>query len=492
MMRKSSLLDYLGVLVLAAAAVSLCFGTALADDLTQSIERILASQDLAGVEVGVCIVNLASGRTVFARGEDVPLTPASNQKLFTTAAAIVTLGGDYSFRTDIYARGKMSGGVLDGDLILRGGGDPNIAARFCDGEATSVPGQWAERLKEAGLARVKGDIVVDDTLFDRQRVHPDWPRDQLDNYYCAEVSALNFNENVATVSLVPGRAEGRPVQARLDPVTSYIKVINEVRTTAFKTRNSVMFSRPGGNNTFRFSGRLFADGKPRAYAKTVRDPASYLATIFREELGAHGVAVEGSVRLTGETPGDDTRGLRLLLTHASPMAPTVVVTNLHSHNLFAECLFKLVGAERYGKGSFESGGKAVTECLRKLRIATDGFVASDGSGLAKSNRATARQIVGVLGAMYKDKNHRDLFLESLGVGGVRGRTMQKRLREEPYKGRVFGKTGYIWSVSALSGYVFSVEGRVYAFSILFNGFGNRGNARMKRLQDDVCRVLVTN
>lgn len=459
-----------------------------AAELRARIAQALADKSLKRASVGISIKSLKSGEVIYENLSDRPLVPASNMKLVTTAAALEKLGRDYRFVTRFYLTDAPDeNGVVKGALIARGSGDPNISGRF-QPSVTALFEKVRDKLKERGAREIADGIIIDDTIFDRVYTHPSWPKEQLSNWYCAEVSAVSFNDNCVDLTIEPNKKIGAPVNVRSVPDTQYVNIKNGCTTTASKKEHGFSFSRRTDTNNIQVAGKYWKNAKPHSESVTVHNPGLYFGTVLREVVRGGGVAVTGTVRLASRSYDEEKDNLVLVDEIVSEMMPTVTVANQRSQNFYAEQLFKLLGHVCGDGGSFEEGARIVSEYLAELKIDRQQFVVSDGSGLSPQNRLTASGIIAVLEHMYSSALSRQYF-ESLAVSGADGTSMSSRLSEAPYAGRVHAKTGTLNGVSALSGYVETLDGDVVAFSILVNNHsGNQ--AAVKKFEDAVCRMLV--
>lgn len=444
------------------------------------VRQALAEHEVPGARVGVAVVDLASGREVFARNAGQKFILASNAKLFSTAAALNLLGADYEFETRLMAGGEIAGGVLRGDLILRGGGDPSIASRF-QSDAPDLPLQWAEKVAKAGIRTVRGDLVADDSFFDREWTAPGWPEDQLTFWYCAPIGALSFQDNCVMMSATGAARNGEPPSVRVEPSFPGIEIANEARTAA---RGWLAFSTRGAL-TFVASGAVRAGTTQRRYV-TVGDPGMYLAHAFAHALREAGVEIQGRVRRASEA--EEGREGRLLARTRSPLLQSCEVANKRSHNFYAEQIFKTLGAETFGKGTFANGARAALRFSRQAGIPAGQVELVDGSGLSRGNAATPAAVAKLLQFMH-DSELGEAFRGTLAISGTDG-TLRRRMGDANMRGRIVAKTGTLSGVSALSGYAEASDGRKFAFSILCEGF-ERGHAgRARAMQDAVCRALV--
>jgi D-alanyl-D-alanine carboxypeptidase/D-alanyl-D-alanine-endopeptidase (penicillin-binding protein 4) len=467
--------------LLGSLAVS---GAAVGGELEVRLGSAVAAAQRLAPETGVHVVDLESGATVFSRAADTALIMASNTKLVTAAAALELLGPGYQFRTPVLARGAVAGGWLRGDLAVVGGGDPNISGRLHDGDPLAVFRLWAAELRRLGIRRVEGDVYLVHGLFEPPRVHPDWPRDQLDRWYEAPVEALSFSDNAVLVRVTPGAAAGRPARVETVPDLSLFTFDNRAGTTSLRRRHRVAIDRIDGSNRLRIAGAMLRRSSPVESWIAVADPLAYFGAALREALAEEGVAVSGEMRAIAELPAG---AWRRVAEHRSDLLTTVEVILKRSQNFYAESLLKILGAELCGEGSWEAGLEVLAEYLDGIGIPRGGYQLADGSGMSRGNRMSPRQLTWLLSSMHRRPLGRE-FIRSLSYSGEPEVNWETRLSEAPYRGNVVAKTGGLNGVSTLSGYAKSTSGRLYAFSILMNGAAERWRA--KRAQDRILRVLI--
>ena len=457
-----------------------------AEDLRTKIDAALSDKQLEQVRMSVRVVDCADGQVLYSYKGDQTLPPASNAKLFVTAAALALLGADYEFQTVIWADGTVADGVLKGNLVLQGAGDPNFSGRFYNGDVNFVPRKWAQELAKAGIKEVTGDLVCDDSLFDRQLVNPFWTERDQQQWYAPQISALSFNDNCLNLYVSPGAKEGDPARLDTEPVTNYVKLINTCKTAASARGNPAIW-RTLGTNDVHIAGSVYVKSARGRHWIPIHQPALFLGTVLAEEMGRAGIKLDGSVKLIDRpgvpVPADDKRAL---VVFRSGLAPTLAVTNKNSQDLGGESLLKLVGARKGRGGSFAAGLEAVGKFLtQEVGVPADGFRLVDGSGLADQNRASAQALTELLRYMQKSPSGR-VFLDSLSISGVDG-TLSKRLAQAPYRGNIIGKTGRIAGVRTLSGYVRTRSGRLLAFSFLAASV--RAEGPVDDAQDSLCRIL---
>lgn len=448
--------------------------TALEKAVGAEVARALKST----ASLGVHVVELDTGETVYGYSPDELRVIASNTKLLTTAAALDSFGAGYFYETRLLMRGSQKGEVLQGDLGVVGSGDPQISGRNYDGDAYGPFRQWARELRDKGIRRVTGDLWLAHGLFKGPVVHPDWPRDQLTSWYEAPVAALSFMDNCILVRVSPGRA-GKPALVETVPPVPLFRV-ESTATTRSKGRGSLAIHRVG--TTLQVRGSIHQSSGPFETWVTVPDPVLYFGSALRAALAEEGVEIEGNLRPVERLPGEVWERVGVL---RSDLLTAIRTTNKRSQNFYAETLAKKLGARHCAEGSWAGGVKAVSEFLVSIGLPRGTFHMVDGSGMSRGNRFTPRHLTTLLRHMFFHPLGRE-FAQSLPYSGEDLKSWKNRMAVAPYRGNVFAKTGTLAGVSALSGYAKAVSGKSYAFSILINH--SRGDARSA--QDRIVMALI--
>ncbi len=464
----------------------LVLGGPLRADLTGDIQDILKDKLLQKSEAAVHVVRLdgsARPKSLVRIDADKPLIPASNLKLITTAAALHTLGADFKFSTQLL--------LHDGDLVVRSDGDPTIGdvelLKTIGWSVDTTYQGWAEQIKHLNLPEIR-DVIVDDSVFDEQFMHPRWPMNQAHRRYAAQVAAVNLNANCLDV-LVHPTSPGRIVTYTLTPDTGYVTVGN---TCVTGNENAIWLSRKPGTNEIVLRGQTISSVSVPV-SVTIHDAPLYAGTVLRETLARNGVRVSGEVRRDREAyaryekaAADDKWAV--LAIHETPLVTVLARTNKDSVNLYAEALCKRLGHEAENSpGTWENGTAAMGAFMKTIGVDAKAFHFDDGSGLSKENRISPDAITRVLAHAFRSK-HRELYLSTLAVGGMDG-TLDNRFAGSELRGRVFGKSGYVSGVSALSGYLKGQDEQWYAFSILFNGVPSGTNNVAKQLQERIVSAI---
>ena len=433
-------------------------------------------------DTSIQIVELESGRVVAERNPHMPVSPASNMKLFTTAAAIDLLKPGFEVTTGVYVRGSIDpNGTLNGDVKFVGRGDPTIGGRFHDGNATAVLQDWAAELKRAGVKTVAGNLVFEHGYFDAEYIHPTWPVDQLVAWYEAPIAAFSMQEGCIAVRVLPSRS-GQQCVVQLDPPTSYVSVQNTCRTG----RGLPFITRRNGSNEIIVRGGVPARSGTTEVFITVENPVHYFAAVTNETLQRNGIRIQGQIVLT---PRDARTDWRLVTQHTTPLNILIYVINKKSQNHYAEQVLKMIGAEMRNDGSWAGGNAEIKEWLTaKIGVPANEFHPVDGSGMSRNNRASANAFISLLRYMWKSP-WREEFVSSMPYTGDPDSKFGNRLRRPPFARQVYAKTGYISGVIGLSGYVHAQSGKVYAFSFLFNRY-RVGVFGVYNLQDEMLKEII--
>jgi D-alanyl-D-alanine carboxypeptidase/D-alanyl-D-alanine-endopeptidase (penicillin-binding protein 4) len=449
--------------------------------LAAALDDLVLNGPLAEARAGACVVSLDTGATLYARGADLLLNPASNVKLFTAAAALARLGPEYRFETEVSVDAASAGlpGGAARTLHVRGKGDPSLGTERLHALAAD--------LRHLGLRKV-GDLVLDDLWFDQVRVGPGFDQEEGDKAYRAPAGALSLNFNTVAVHAGPGDRPGAPGRVELEPDSAYFELVNRTITAGPRAARRVVVSStplPDGRQRIQVEGRLPAGGRTSATWRRIDDPPRYLGETLRRLLELHGVKVTGRVRL-GPVPPD----ARLLhVAESEALGELVRRLQKTSNNFMAEQLLKALGAAATGPpGSWAGGVAAVEGFLAEVGIPRGAYVMKNGSGLNDANRFSARQTVQLLAAMSRRFPLAAEFLAALPVAGKDG-TIRTRMEGTDAAGQVRAKTGTLDGVVALSGYVETAAHERLAFAFLVNDHGGRNGAVTHRV-DELAALLA--
>lgn len=450
----------LGGLVWALLAVA-----CQAQDLAKDVNAVLNKAHLGSSKVGISIVEAKTGARLVAIHEDDRFIPASNLKLLTSGSALTVLGPDYEFRTRLLRKGSA--------IIVEGAGDPAFADPVLLADMHSTVDEFIDKLAGAAVSpamKKVSEIIIDDRVFDRDYVHQDWPKNQLDKWYCAEVSGLNFHTNVLRVYAGPGEREADPAIIRVEPLGGGIEIVPRLRTTR-TGETAVWPEREPSHNRFTIHGSIrVALDKP--VEATMHEPALVFGRMLADRMASLGLA--GADRITVRfaepeenlAPADET-----IAVVRTPLSAVLARCNGDSHNLFAECLCKLAGHAATGQPGSWSSGAAVVRMQLREKLGPEAAAAvliTDGSGMSRTNHVTPGILARWLAAMSVNPRCADAFIESLPRARQEG-SLIHRFERRAVVNEVRAKSGFVNGVRCLSGYVTHLEsGRRIAFSILVN------------------------
>ena len=441
------------------------------------IERALDNPQHAHSVWGVHVVDLSTGATLLQRNEGLNLVPASNAKLYTTAAALDLLGPNFVFETVVDTPGRVENDTLFGPLFVRGSGDPTIGGRFNGGDELEIFRRWAAELRARGIRHIQGDIVGDDNAFDDTPLGYGWSWDDEPYWYSAEISALSFNDNCVDVSVNAG-APGEPGTVDWEPLrTSYVTITNKTETVPHDSLAEEKYRRKRATNHIVVESRL-AVGSTETESLSISNPTAFFVYVLRDVLEQEGITVDGyaldidDIETTLVLPTTT----ELIRHRSRPLAEIVAVVNKRSQNLYADQLLKTLGAFLPADEADEPGGSAENGLALAakvwVRAGIDTSLAQvvDGSGLSRYNLVSATMTTQLLAYMWsRPDSIRSAFYDSLPIGGVDG-TLSGRYDDGPARGLVHAKTGSVSNVSSLSGYVTMRDGTPMAFSLMCNNF----------------------
>lgn len=484
--RSWVVLGGLAVLLSPPWAVVAAQGT---EELGRDLQEIFDAYRWGDARWGALVTSLDTGDTIFAIAPEEPLAPASNIKLLTSAAALHVLGPDFRFRTWLLSEADIDEGVLLGDLVVYGTGDPGISDRFYHSK-DEVFHRLTDQLEAAGIHTVAGDLVADASYFDGPLRDEGWDRRDLNEHFTAGISALSYNENVVSFRIRPGDPGGAPLVETVPP-HSALSVENVAETVTGQARPRLAILRDDPLEPVRIVGRIRVGARDVWRQMTVAVPADFVAASLRATLEERGIVVQGETRSVVRrdfssvtmlsAPALNRRGPRILATHESrPLIDYLQVVNKESHNLLAELIFRTMGRVVEGEGTPDAAALAVRRTLHAIGVDTASLVQRDGSGLSGRNRVPAGALVQTVAGMSEGPLWAE-FWATLPRAGARYEL--GRMYRTAAAGNLRAKTGTIRGVSALSGMVRSKDGERFAFSLIVND--SPSQTRAKRLENQV-------
>jgi serine-type D-Ala-D-Ala carboxypeptidase/endopeptidase (penicillin-binding protein 4) len=463
---------------------------------TAQVDAALAEAHAQKAFWGILVVDRDTGKTLYELNADRFFAPASNAKLFVTSLALSTLGPDYRYRTTLESKSPLSNdGQLAGDLILVGRGDPDLSNRKFpydpkadrDGAPEKALAELADAVVARGLKEVGGDIVADDSYYPYDPYPAGWLTGDTLFSFGAPVSAIDYNDNLIGIDVIPAARVGDPAMLAVQPAAARGGFDSQVVTDAPGAKPDLAVVRQPGPNFILLRGTVPAGGAAVHLELAMTHPAETAAESLKELLESRGVVVQGTVRAVHSPPpvvnaaGDpgapqpqhDSPDRNVLAEHMSPpLLQSIQLTNKISQNLHAEMFLREVGRAEFGTASTAAGLYVERNFLHTIGIADGDVVLADGSGLSPQDLVTPRAVVTLL--LYdKSQPWGADFLSTLPVAGVDG-TLEHRFNSGPATGLIHAKTGSIANVRGMSGYATTRRGESLVFSIFVNNNPQHG------------------
>lgn len=464
-------------------------------DLANNLRTRLFSQEARRARIGIKVISMNTGKVIFEQDSDKYFMPASNMKNFTVASAMEKLGPNFKFVTSVYAQSPIdAAGNLKGDLRIYGRGDVSISTAFFGTSPTDPETYYkgidrlADKIVAAGVKRIEGSIVGDESYFKGDAIPETWEWDDLQTYYGTEISALPLNDNAVDVAVAAGTS-GTACNVTVSPPNTIINVVNLCTSGG---QNTLRVQKKLDQNIYLISGNLPAGSKWSGSLSVTR-PAELFVAMLKERLQKRGIIVTGGSRVLPQNIKTSTNDIEIARLESAPFGVVAANTMKPSQNMFTETILWTLG-EEIGRKSGGSGNSSqlglgvVKGFLSSIGIPADGIVQYDGSGLSRHDLITPSAVTALYYYMGKQSLNSTAWRNSLTIAGIDG-TLKNRLKGTLADGNLRGKTGTIDQVSALSGYLRTAGGEELAVSIVINGLPN-STTRVK-LIDSMILDLAT-
>ncbi len=454
-------------------------------------EQLLQRPALQQARLGLLVVDVESRQPLATVQAEEALAPASSLKLLSTSTALIVLGADYRFKTELQIDGYLDAqGVLQGNLYIKGYGDPSLGSgrgNTLDREALL---EWlCDRVAEAGIRGIAGDVLADDSWFSGPPAPEGWSEKDGGNYYAAGVWALNFAENMYRLRFQQHPKTGGAVrilgtEPEVEGLRLYSRVVSGAAGSGdnayiyglpYDFDREVRGSIPPGRGVFVIKGSL-------------PDAPLFAAQQLRKKLLGEGISVLGKAGVWRKPKEARPREVIAVL-HSPPLSKLVEWTNRESLNLYAEVFLRAVGRERAGEGSVQAGVEVLRGVWAERGLKFRALQMADGSGLSANDSICAADLAMLVRKMYADVHLRDVFLNSLPLAGRRG-TLKSSLRQSPAAGRIYAKTGSMKGVRSLTGLVQQPSGKWLAFSLIVNDYTSSASAVWREMLSFLEKLVV--
>jgi D-alanyl-D-alanine carboxypeptidase/D-alanyl-D-alanine-endopeptidase (penicillin-binding protein 4) len=457
----------------------------------QAVRAFALDEELVGAVVAIDVVDVSTGQRLAAHQPDLALIPASTQKLITTAVAMDVLGPNHTFRTRLLARGTLEEGVLTGDIIIEGGGDPTLGSPYQEGvlKLSALLDRWVDKIRIAGITEIRGRIIGDGSYFGTDGTAPGWPWADLGNYYGAGAYGLNVHENFYFLDLLQRSKVGdRPGIQRLRPDVPGLSLLNELHSgprgsgdqayiygAPYGYDNHIRGTIPVGTGTFTIKG-------------AIPEPALFVAQLLRSSLANEGISVRLPAASSRQLGTSEVEGAQVLDEYKSPGVSAIVDrTNLRSNNLYAETLLRAINKERGQEVALLADTELVYDWLESQGLSTKGLQLQDGSGLATRNFFSPEFMTAFLRTQAGNTRWR----KSIPLAGETG-SMSSYLKGTVAQGRLWAKSGSLGAVRTYAGYIRKADGKDIAFCIMVNNHTLEGRPlrnKMLALMEEICRLV---
>ncbi len=452
---------------------SLLFVQCIAASIDIKIEKILRSVDPTA-HVGIKVISLKSGKTLYSKNENLRFNPASLVKLFTVATAMETLGPNYKFQTKVY--GKITESALQ-DFQLVASGDPSFSRSSLKGLVL--------QLKEQGVKKITGNLYLDTKVFDTVEKAPGWPWEENLTPCFPTMSALVIDRNCVEMHVQPGESIEMPATLSTNPACAELKVSHSIQTSK---RGRAIEIQGVQDGSFELRGAIPLTSSGKQLIVPVRTPLIYAKGCLKWALDKHQIECDGDI-IEGAPPH---QGEELASYDSPPLSELIKTLNIQSDNLYADCVFKKVGCAQYGiPGSWQNGKQAVVQFLgRTVGIDTKQLVIVDGSGLSRHNLISPSQMTTFLSWIHHKSPFTNAFKDSLETGGM-GPFLKGRMKHPALRRNIRAKTGTMMGVSGICGFLKNESDEELVFTIMVNHFVEEGKVIKKKIEDRICEVLAT-
>lgn len=457
-------------------------------NLEQRTKLFMNDDAIENSPVSIFVANSLTGEELFSVNPEISITPASIQKLITSATALEIMGSDYTFSTRVTYNGKIENHVLYGDLIIIAGGDPTLGSPYFFNNKNKFLTRWAKKIKNAGIDSVSGNIIVNTSIYNDQDVPQTWIWEDLGNYFGAAAQSTAIYDNTFEIVFQTDSIHGGATRiTETDPEIPGLKIKNEVTASNDNRDKAYVFGSPF--DSYRIVKGTLPKGRDSyAIKASIPNPALLLADMLKNSLADIAINIGGTFQTSSEqynTPPPDSL---ILIEHHSPALSEIIkIMNHESVNLYAEHLCKHIGYLSTGEGSTRSGTEVIKTFWNDKGIDTHWLFLADGSGLSRNNAFSAKTLTDILVYMCNYSQNANNFKISVPLTGLQG-TQKYYFQNSFLKGKAHAKSGSMTRVRSFAGYMKTKKGTPVAFTIMVNNF-NCGSFTMAHKMEKVIEAI---
>ena len=438
------------------------------------IEQFLSVSYLRGASVSIMIKDVNSDSILYSHDAEREVIPASVMKTITTATALEVLGEDFRYETDIMYDGSITDSILNGNLYIRGSGDPSTGSSELGAERNKMIDEWIDAIKKAGVRVITGSVIADESIFDTEGISMKWMREDIGSYYGQGCYGLNIFDNNYTLFLSTEESGSKPKIVKYDPEIPTIFFRNYLTVNNTNKDSTYIIGFPYSNERYLY-GTIPANRSAHKLKGDIPDPALFTAQYFTKLLKNENITVNGAptcYRILSQEGKWDIHDRKILITtYSLPLKDLVHITNHVSNNLFADAFLKTIGLSYISDevlSSFDKGIKVLNKFWEEKGFNTSSLWMFDGSGLAATDKTTAGFLCELLSYMSTKSLNSKAFIESIPRAGIDG-TVANILKGSRLQGKTRLKSGSMSRVRSYAGYV-NIENKQFAVSIIVNNF----------------------
>lgn len=468
----------------------ICFHALAGAQTPAPVKRLLQAPYMRGASFSLIVKDVQDGKTVCSYDTDRLQSPASVLKTVATATALEILGEDYRYPTTLEYDGTLENGTLKGNLYIKGSGDPSLGSSYFAPDQNKFLSAWIAALQKAGIRRITGSIISDESIFDTEGASVKWLREDMGNYYAPGSYGLSIFDNMYKLSLQTGAVGSRPVLKGTEPNIPFIRFKNYLKTASVSSDSAYIIGAPLDDVRYLY-GVLPANREAYVLKGDIPDPALYLAHYLTDRLRQKGIQVDGApscYRIEAEENRWNKKERKEIVTTYSPTLREIAsVCNHVSHNLYADALVKTIGLQYKPRkneviSSFGRGVQVVKEYWEKKGLDVFSLRMNDGSGLAPADKVSAGFMGELLAYMATESAVSEAFIASLPQAGIEG-SVRNFLKGSKLQGKARLKSGGITGVRSYAGYI-TEDGKTYAVAIFSNNYScpmNRMTGALEKL-----------
>ena len=443
-------------------------------------DKFINNPLLKNANISLFVKDLNANKTLYEYRPTNSAVCASTMKLVSTATALEMYGPDFRFETSLEIDIEIKNSVLNGNLIIRGGGDPTLgSAKMGD---KNFLAKWVEAVKKAGIKRINGQIIANTAIFEHQVINPGWIWEDMGNYYAPGIHGISYLDNTFRLVLRSGNAGLRTEIVRTEPEIGGLFILNFVNAANINSDNAYFYGEPYANNRSIY-GEIPANRNEFVVKGDIPDPAFLLAQHLHAALNEAGIEIT-------EFPSTDNQNktsYKKIYSHFSvPLSEIITETNVSSNNHFAEYLFKFIGTRNNKVATNLSATGNIRAFWKQKGLSVDQLFQVDGSGLSPTNGVSANFFVELLSYMKTNSPYADVFYKSLAISGETG-TLKSFLKKTALQGKVHGKSGTLARVKSYAGYI-EKEKTVLAFAIIVNNPNGSSSEVVKKMEEFLLEV----